>query len=319
VLLEAYPLRIECKAITPIILPPFKGSAIRGALFSALRRDFCIDASTRECEDARVREACPVCLLLATVNEDGARGREVARPLTVEPPLDSRKQRYEPGETFSFGLTLFGQANDLLPYVVLGLLSMGQLGLGNRARAPGQFSVERVWSYSPLSGEKSALYVAGTPLVQARGVSVRHEDVLVACREAGEAGTVSLDLLTPTRLVLGGKLLKDVTFESLLRRVLRRLNDLCLSACGEPLGIDHVSFLEAARAVEKVADTTRWLDVPSFSSRQGRYTPIGGLIGSLTFTGELAAFLPWLLWGAITHIGKDATKGGGWYRLRWQS
>jgi hypothetical protein len=37
------------------------------------------------------------------------------------------------------------------------------------------------------------------------------------------------------------------------------------------------------------------------------------LVGRITFEGELAPFLPWLMWGEVVHGGKDATKG--WYRL----
>jgi hypothetical protein len=55
--------------------------------------------------------------------------------------------------------------------------------------------------------------------------------------------------------------------------------------------------------------------VMSFSSRLGRHTPIGGLVGEITFCGELGPFLPYIVWGQFTHIGKDTTKGNGWYEI----
>jgi len=30
---------------------------------------------------------------------------------------------------------------------------------------------------------------------------------------------------------------------------------------------------------------------------------------------DLAPLLPWLAWGQAPHVGKDATKGNGWYLL----
>jgi hypothetical protein len=43
--------------------------------------------------------------------------------------------------------------------------------------------------------------------------------------------------------------------------------------------------------------------------------PMGGLVGSVTLEGELEPFLPWLVWGSLTHVGKDAAMGNGQLRL----
>lgn len=316
--LEAHALRFRCSAVTPMVLPPFKGASIRGALFSALRRRFCLKPQTVNCEDAALRKACPVCSLLATVDEDAPRGIETARPCTVEPPLTS-KTFYREGEDFVFGVTVFGQAAQLMPYVVLGALGIAETGIGDRSRAAGVFRVESIESYSPLSGRREVVYRRGASKVRANGIKVTHADVLQHSKAYEGLSRVTLEILTPMRLVVGGHLVKALTFEVLMRRLLRRLTDLSLSACGEAPVIDHATLLRAAVAVGVAEDRTRWVDVPSFSSRHGRFTPIGGLLGSVTFEGELGPFVPWLLWGSITHVGKDATKGGGWYRVRWQS
>ncbi|MGH2391800.1 MAG: CRISPR system precrRNA processing endoribonuclease RAMP protein Cas6 [Chloroflexota bacterium] len=42
---------------------------------------------------------------------------------------------------------------------------------------------------------------------------------------------------------------------------------------------------------------------------------MGGLVGKITFTGDLAPFLPWLVWGEIRHVGKDTAKGNGLYQI----
>jgi len=298
--LEAHILRFECVALTEIVAPPFKGSMIRGALFGSLRQDFCLDQQGRACADCKVREACPVCSLLAATDEESPRGMEVARPCTVEPPLDGRTV-YRPGDRLSFGVTLFGDAADLLPYVI------------------GRFVVERIDAIDPISGRVQDIHRQGESLVRRLGMPVTHGVVLSSCGLLNSTSGVTLELLTPTRLVAGGALVKRLTFHVFLRRVLRRLTDLTRTATGGHPGFDHEALLQQAEDVRVAEDRTRWVDVPSYSSRQGRFTPIGGLVGEVTFEGDLRPFAPWLVWGSITHVGKDATKGGGWYRLRWRS
>lgn len=314
--LEAHVLRFECTALTEIVAPPFKGSMIRGALFGSLRQDFCLDQQGRTCADCKARQACPVCSLLATADEDSPRGIEVARPCTVEPPLEGQTL-YRPGDRFSFGVTLFGDAADLLPYVIIGVRRMGETGVGNRYRAPGRFIVQRIEAVNPISGRTQEIHRQGESLVRRPAMPVTHDLVTSSCRPLNSLSGATLELLTPMRLVADGALVKRLTFPVFLRRLLRRLTDLTRTATGGHPGFDHEALLEHAEDVRVAEDRTRWVDVPSYSSRQGRFTPIGGLVGEVTFEGNLAPFAPWLIWGSITHVGKDATKGGGWYRLLW--
>jgi hypothetical protein len=126
---------------------------------------------------------------------------------------------------------------------------------------------------------------------------------------------IALELLTPLRLVSDGKLVHALTFDVLMRRLLRRLDQLALATTGRGLDLPFAQLVEAAGAVRVASDKTRWLDANSHSSRTGRSTPIGGLVGQIVFVGDLSPFLLWLVWGEIAHVGKDATKGNGWYRL----
>ena len=38
---------------------------------------------------------------------------------------------------------------------------------------------------------------------------------------------------------------------------------------------------------------------------------LGGLVGTAAYEGDFAEFLPWLLWGQLVHVGKNATFGLG--------
>ncbi len=333
--LKAYVLRFRCEVETEMSLPPFKGSTIRGALFGALRQDFCIDQGPARCTAMGVRQACPVCCLLATADETSSRGVEVARPCTIEPPLEDRTS-YRAGDEFSFGVTLFGEAADLLPYAIIGARRMGEIGIGNRQRAPGKFTIRNVQAIDPLSDDAHEIYKDGDSTVRRPRTTITHDAVLTVSERLKSSSQVTFELLTPARLVTEGALTKSLTFSIIMRRLLRRLTDLTRTATGSHPGFDHEALLQQAEAVRLIDDRTRWVDVPSYSARQGRFTPIGGLVGEITFEGDpstgshlskspsetgqgLEPFVPWLLWGSVTHIGKDATKGGGWYKLRWQS
>jgi hypothetical protein len=74
-------------------------------------------------------------------------------------------------------------------------------------------------------------------------------------------------------------------------------------------------LLEKAELVQVAEDQTSWLDRSSYSRRRQASTPTGGLVGEIAFEGELEVFLPYLVWGQFTHVGKDVTRGNGWYQI----
>jgi len=309
----AYRLTFSCQAVTPMELPRYKGSALRGAFFEALRRDFCLNKNVGSCLACPTAEVCPICKLVATVDRESPRGDEVPRPFVLE-PMTSEAIRYEEGEAFSFGITLFGQALSLFPYTILAVQRMGESGLSKRAVAPGRFQLTEVWASNPLTEAKKRLYEHTNRLVSMPDVSITHQDVL-RCAARLSPQQVQLDLLAPLRLVIDGKLVHELSFEALMRRLLRRLTDLDYHFCTEQLDTDFPGLLRDAAQVRVAGDRTQWLDLSSYSRRREARTPIGGLMGRITFEGDLGAFLPFLVWGQFTHVGKDTTRGNGWYQI----
>jgi len=323
--LVAHRLRVECTAETAIVLPLVRGPVLRGALVGALLADFCPVRGGEGCGSPELAAACPVCTLLASGEEgqgaestragrdDGRHGVDAPRPFTVEPPLGGNGA-VAPGDPLSFGLTLFGDSVGLFPYLLAGIARMGQAGIGDRHAAPGRFRPREVWAIDPLQGVQQRLMSDLEETMAMPTLPITHAAVLErAARLPTDA--VALELLTPLRLVTEGRLVHRLTFQALLRRLLRRLDQLSMITTAQGLDIPFSQLIEAAGAVRVVNDETRWLDASSHSSRTGRTTPIGGLVGRVVFSGDLAPFLPWLVWGEIIHVGKDATKGNGWYRL----
>ena len=64
----------------------------------------------------------------------------------------------------------------------------------------------------------------------------------------------------------------------------------------------------------------RLIPLPRLGSRRlGRSTPVGGFVGTATYEAGAEtweALLPYLVWGQEVHVGKNATKGDGWYEVQ---
>jgi hypothetical protein len=313
----AHRLRFECEVITPLRLNEHTGSAIRGAFFHALWNQFCMNHDAPECAACPLVATCPVAFLVSTLDPKSDRGANVPRPYTVQPPLDG-KTDYAPGETLTFGLTMFARALNLFPYVVLAVQRLEHGGLGKRVAANdgrrGQFSVRRVWAENPLTRERREVLRQGETMVQVPDVPITNEQIVnYQCPMVNSQ--LRIDLLTPLRLVDNTRLVQRMAFRPFIQRLHGRLKQLTAEYSDTPLDFNLRQVMVQAEAVRVVRDETRWVELESYSTRLGRATPIGGLIGSVTFEGDLEPFWSWLMWGQFTHVGKDAVKGNGWYQL----
>ncbi|MER3513305.1 MAG: hypothetical protein C4310_01940 [Chloroflexota bacterium] len=314
----AHHLHVEVEVTAPLVLNPHKGSSLRGGLFHALWNRFCMNKDALVCAECPLVATCPVALLVSTLRPDSERGRDVPRPNAIRPPLDPTT-RYQPGDRFAFGLTLFAQALNLFPYVILALDEMGRAGLGlkleeNRWRR-GTFRVQAVEAVNPLTGERRPVARAGESLVRMPNVPVTHAQVLSRARPPG-GGRLTLHFLTPTRIIEHRELVKRPRFRPLFQRLLERLSALAREFSDTPLELDFQYLVRQAEGVELVADETRWVELASYSTRLRRATPIGGFVGRATYWAEdWEPFLPWLVWGQFTQVGKDAVKGNGWYEV----
>lgn len=361
--LRIHALRLRATAEQPIELEAQPGSAIRGALYNALLRRFCMNPAATTCLECPLNQSCPVAGLVAPLRDERPRGRDVPRPFVLAATLPAPSSadqdrsaaaissaaspgqvapaplpagiRLAPSQQFEIHLTLIGRAISFFPYVALSVPALEAAGLGRPLHANGgrrgRFhlnAIDLVDPFDPAGDRAQRLYTRGTSQVAApRLVMTAHDVAGRAVKLA--ADHLTLNFLTPTRLIADGKLAHSPGFRVLALRLAERIEALEREYGGAASAEDGEDALpsewwrersrhieDLAEAVRLVADETHWVDVASYSARQGRATPIGGIVGRATYAGDLVAELRELLtWGELLHVGKNTVKGDGRYRI----
>jgi hypothetical protein len=244
------------------------------------------------------------------------RGKEPPRPYALQPPANNHT-RFTAGDELVWGFTLFGKAERYVPYLVVALQEIGEMGHGEEGR-PGRVALCDIWAVNPLAGDACRVAEGRRADLRVPHLGIDHHQVLARARNMG-GPALTMRLRTPARLIEQNRPVRRLTLQTLLRRIVGRLADLGTAYGDGPpfLAIDNL--LALAERARVTADGTVWRDVESPSSRLQRTTPIGGLVGTLRlegdFDGELAPLLSWLIWGSLVGVGKDTTKGNGWIAI----
>lgn len=313
-------LRFTATAVTDVVLGGhYAGNNLRNALANTMLHATCPEQQRDLKPTAEHAARCPVCWLLAAEVDPGS----VVRAYAVIPPQPPR-QVVPAGEHFSFGLTLFGHGWRYFPYVVLAANEMGRGGVGSgRREGKGRFRLEQIASMNPLNGLHNELLKRGETLVKIAPAPVSFADskatasVLAECL-AQNGGRLTIRFHSPLRLVEKGTTLRTADFAVLFKRLLYRIDDLSRQfAAGERRPAAQVmTFERLAERVTLLEDQTEWVELWSWSGRKQDRTPVGGLVGSVTYHAEdWDQLLPWLIFGQGTQLGKSTVKGLGVYSI----
>ncbi|MFY9557687.1 MAG: CRISPR system precrRNA processing endoribonuclease RAMP protein Cas6 [Blastocatellia bacterium] len=250
-------------------------------------------------------------------NANGSRGRNGSPSRN---PFGSHRLRLASGDEITFGLTLIGRAIEYLPYVVFAVSEMARRGLGfDRAR----FELAKVHLIDKRE-PKRLIYSGGSNRIDIQDASATSLADLVRARLEQIAGgspastrgwfdsKVELRFVTPTRIRIDGDLQAGMSFELLVRNLLRRVSLLCAVHGRARLDVDFRGLIDQARNVKTVASNLRWCDWERYSNRQQTKMTLGGFVGEIEYEGHATEELRALMVaGELLHIGTGTAFGLG--------
>jgi hypothetical protein len=235
----------------------------------------------------------------------------IPRPFIIEPPLDKR-MLIIPGEQLSFGLSLIGRGIDYLPYFIAVFRELGREGLG-RKRA--KFRLGAIKAVSPYNGSSKAIYRAEDELIRTVDITIDGRAIINHAANL-PPDRISLNFLTPTKLKHNKQWVRTgPPFQALIKTLLGRISSLSYFHCGERLNVDFRGLINRAAGVKIVKSETYWENWSRFSGRQKQRVQMGGLMGPITYAGDLHDYLPLLALGELIHVGKGTVFGNGQYQI----
>ncbi|MCX7983019.1 MAG: CRISPR system precrRNA processing endoribonuclease RAMP protein Cas6 [Syntrophales bacterium] len=290
----------DCIFREEAILPEYKGSTFRGVLGHALKKIVCA-LKNEKCDSCILNRSCLYINLFDP--SAGHRGVPPPPPYVIEPE-DGGKTNYRGGDKFTFQLLLFGKANDYLPHFVYAFNEIGEQGIGKKIKdARGRFSLRKVKNDEAViyDGQEGKIFTWPEP-----------KDYLpdfydeVCC-----ANHLTVRLLTPLRVKYENHLVAQLPFHILVRAALRRISVLFeMYGEGEPR-IDYRGLIERSLRVQEIQKDLRWFDWSRYSRRQEQKMMMGGLVGTVSYEGEIGEFIPFLRFCELVHLGKQTAFGLG--------
>lgn len=210
------------------------------------------------------------------------------------------------GEEVQIGLVIAGSAiNFVRDYIQTVRLLFESSLHGGRVPA----TVIRIES-ATCTDYRSPVMKAGQNAVLDGVSTISSRDILAM--KTVDPGRVRLTIDTPMRLLRDGRPVREFSFSSFVRPLLRRISSLAYYYnYGNGPEPDYKWLSAASASIIAAEDGFHWTDWGEDGSG-GRY---GGLIGSGVCEGILTDFHFFLLLGEYFHVGKGASFGLGRYRI----
>jgi CRISPR/Cas system endoribonuclease Cas6 (RAMP superfamily) len=278
----------EAKARREVLLPGFLGNTFRGCLGRALLQQHC-PKSAPDCMRCAARHTCVYARVFKAA-ECAQTCPAMPSPFVIGPPSFG-KRLWREDETLAFSLLLFGTAVHFAPEIgaaartifdgsfaqTKDALSLVQIMDGFTGRPAGDNLQIAFWS--DTSAEEM-------PPIQ--GARVRFE--------------------TPTQILQDHRVVEQPSFAQLMNSLFGRIAAM-LALYGAREFILPYALMNQTPQVQAQFDTHR------ICVQQDKGQHIDGIVGQVTYTGDLTRYMPYLQLGTLLHIGKKTTRGCGVYTM----
>lgn len=278
------PLRVSLNALERAELPPYLGSTLRGALGQALLQTD--------------KEACAF-LYRNSEKEDMDAGKVVAKPYMIIPPEIQRPQTViEQGEKLNFELLLFGSAEESVSAVVSALEQLYRFGLGARRY---RFDLSEIINSQTqrIIWRKGKYFKDAVTAAEIQGEELQNVTGMV------------IKICTPLRIRHGGRLVKKISFQTLIRNITNRIMELTERYGGWIDQEEADRLLVLSEKVSTVHEEIKVERMERYSNRTNGKMDFSGLIGTIEYEGDLTPFVPWMYAAQKLHIGRNTTFGMG--------
>lgn len=289
------------------ILPEYKGSTFRGVFGHALKKSVCA-LKLQSCENCILKENCLYPFVFE--KKDSSSNYNVSanpHPIVIVPP-ETKQKFFKPGDILKTEIILFGNANKKLPYFVLTFQNMGEMGIGKKIKGQrSRFLLEKVATENEI-------------IFDSNKNTMIHEDKSKQIELSNDSGKyeclkLKIILNTPLRVNFGKQFPVELDFKELTRNMLRRISSLMNTyGNGEP-DLDYKGLIKKASEIKIENSNLYWKDWQRYSNRQNKKMFMGGLLGDITYSGNLTEFVPLIEACSKVHIGKNTVFGLGGFEF----
>lgn len=293
----------ELKAQGEGRLSGYLGSTLRGCIANSLRSVVCVSRQTKNCSSCKFNQVCAYAHLFESQRPKWAirypSMHTVPHPMVIIPPQDTKVVTH--GQILRFGIRLFGRAIQFFPFIVVSVQRMKGLGKDKI-----KFELIRVRDQT-IDG--NCLYSQDETYLEPsvlQGISHLKFNRIDSVKQ------VTLEFITPTRLVENSIILRQPSLPAIIRSVMFRLSTIAYFHAGlnwiPPITEKTLQSVQ----IEEIKEDISWIKLYRYSLQQEQRIPLDGFVGSVIYTGnQIGRFLPILKFGEVLHIGKSTVFGLG--------
>jgi len=294
----------------------FASSMIRGSLFNSLRAIVCL-TKNEICKDCIVWQQCAYSYFFENPPEKQEAilklGEGVPHPYIIEMPFPFTNF-LEEGNAFAFKIILIGKSISFLPHLICAAIRMCEKGIGKDKI---KFILDSV---EVEKKDSSKLIIFDKKILKEHPIFFRAESFFIEDKEKISANRISLHFTTPVRIKHEGKLCSELSFGLFIKNVLRRITILSMLYSDEAIeeesiDINAADLLEKSKLIRTISSSMSWVDLTRYSSKQKMEMQLGGLMGKITFEGQINQFMPYIKLCEQLHIGKNTSFGLGKYQI----
>ncbi|MEL6407974.1 MAG: CRISPR system precrRNA processing endoribonuclease RAMP protein Cas6 [Chloroflexota bacterium] len=280
-------LDFDIRSETPIRFRGFPGVALRGAVFQALD----VLYTGNDPSFAKSYQTDPLLHLMMRQNKIDTITKSTVSPFVIRSPLHAEERN------LTFGISLFGRARNLLPYVTSAVQAMGTNGIGTSRN---KFDVLGV-------RQSKDTYLS---VFKDQSLKIDSWKSVVEFSEYTRVQKINIHFLTPTTIIQDKKLHCTPEFGVWFHRLLERILHLKSLTDADEKWIPVNDLLARAERINTIQDSTQCYGLIRYKRNSRR---IVGFYGNVQYTGDFSQLLPYIMLGERLHVGKNTVKGCGRY------